>query len=75
MWVFSAVRQVLAFEMTIAEWIGAAAILAVPQLLVGMKWTAVAGGHLGWQGYARKPSILASIVSWPVLPASTVCTM
>jgi hypothetical protein len=73
--VLTAVRKVLAFEMTIAEWIGTAVILAVPYLLVGMVWTAVAGDHLGWQGPARILSILGSIVSWPVLLVSTVCTI
>jgi hypothetical protein len=69
----AAARKVLDFEMTIAEWIGTAAILAVPYLIVGTLWTAFGGDHLGWQGYARIPSILASIVSWPVLLVSTVC--
>ncbi len=75
MGVLTAVRKVLAFEMTIAEWIGTAAILAVPYLLVGMVWTAVAGDQFGWHGYARIPSIVVSIVSWPVLLVSAVCTI
>jgi hypothetical protein len=75
--VLTAARKILAFEMTIAEWIGTAAILAVPYLLVGMVWTAVgwghAGDHLGWVGHSQILSILGSIVSWPVLLVSTVC--
>ncbi len=39
----TAAKKVLAFEMTIAEWIGMAAILAVPYLIVGMAWTAFTG--------------------------------
>jgi hypothetical protein len=73
--VLTAVKKMLDFEMTIAEWIGTAAILAVPYLLVGMVWTAIAGDHLGWQGNARILSIPASIVSWPVLLVSAVCTL
>ena len=73
--VLTAVRKVLTFEMTIAEWLGTAVILAVPYLLIGMVWTAVAGDHLGWQGNARIMSILASIVSWPVLLVSAACTI
>lgn len=73
--VLTAAKKVLAFEMTIAEWIGTAAILAVPYLLVGMVWTAIgvghAGDHLG--GHSRILSILGSIVSWPVLLVSTMC--
>ncbi len=75
MGVLTAVRKVLAFEMTIAEWIGTAAILAVPYVLVGMVWTAIAGDQFGWQGYARIPAIVLSIVSWPVLLVSAVCTI
>ncbi len=75
--VLAAARKVLAFEMTIAEWIGTAAILAVPYLLVGMVWTAlggaIGGDHLGGGGHSRILSILGSIVSWPVLLVSTVC--
>lgn len=73
--VLTAVKKVLAFEMTIAEWIGTAAILAVPYLLVGMVWTVFAGDRLGWHGPARILSILASIASWPVLLVSAVCTI
>jgi len=75
MGVLTAVRKVLAFEMTIAEWIGTAAILAVPYLLVGMAWTFVAGDQPGWHGPARILSILVSIASWPVLLVSAVCTI
>ena len=71
--VLTAVRKVLSFEMTIAEWLGTAAILAVPYLIVGMVWTAVAGDQFGGQGTSKIVSILASIVSWPVLLVSTVC--
>jgi hypothetical protein len=74
MGVLTAARKVLAFEMTIAEWIGTAAMLAVPYLVVGMVWTAFTGDHLGGQGHSRLLSILGSIVSWPVLLVSTVCT-
>ncbi|MCV7299566.1 hypothetical protein H7J93_07960 [Mycobacterium barrassiae] len=73
--VLTVVRKVLAFEMTIAEWIGTAAILAVPYVLVGMVWTAVAGDFLGWHGYARIVSVVVSILSWPVLLLSMACTI
>ena len=72
--VLTAARKVLAFEMTIAEWIGTAAILAVPYLLVGMVWTAIGGDYLGGGGHSQILSIVGSIVSWPVLLVSTVCT-
>jgi hypothetical protein len=71
--VLSAVRRVLAFEMTIAEWIGTAIMLAVPYLLVGVVWTVIQRDHIQLQGLDGAVSVLASVVSWPVLLISTVC--
>ena len=34
----SALKSVLSFEMTIAEWIGTAVMLAVPYLAIGVLW-------------------------------------
>jgi hypothetical protein len=70
-----AVSKVLDFKMTIAEWIGTGAILAVPYLLIGTVWTAIVGDQIGWEGSARILSILLSIVSWPVLIVSAVCAI
>lgn len=58
----TALRRVLSFEMTIAEWVGTAAMLAVPYLLIGVIWALT---HTG--------SVLASIVWWPVHLLSTAC--
>jgi hypothetical protein len=58
----AAVRRVLTFEMTIAEWIGTAAMLSAPYLVIGLFWSLTHNWHLG------------SIVLWPVLLASVVCT-
>jgi hypothetical protein len=74
-----AARKVLAFEMTIAEWLGTAAMLAVPYVLIGIVWTTLGGDQpgdqLGGQGHARILSIVGSIVSWPALLVSAVCTL
>jgi hypothetical protein len=59
----STLRRILVFEMTIAEWIGTAVMLAVPYLGVGVLWWSLT--HSG--------SALASIVWWPVQLISTVC--
>jgi hypothetical protein len=42
-----AVKRVLSFEMTIAEWIGTAAMLAAPYLAVGVLWSLTV---TGWPG-------------------------
>ena len=54
-------RRILSFEMTIAEWIGTAAMLVVPYLAVGVLWSLA---HT-WG--------LRAIVWWPVQLASAVC--
>jgi apolipoprotein N-acyltransferase len=66
-------RRVMSFEMTIAEWIGTAVILAVPYLVVGMAWTALHADQLQPRGVARVTSILGSIACWPALVFSSVC--
>jgi hypothetical protein len=57
----STLRRFLSFEMTIAEWIGTAVMLAVPYIAVGVVWSLTHNKHLG------------SIVWWPVQLVSTVC--
>ena len=58
----SGLRSVLSFEMTIAEWIGTAVMLAAPYLVIGLFWSLTHNWHLG------------SILLWPVLLVSAVCT-
>lgn len=70
----TAVRKVLSFQMTIAEWIGTAIILAVPYLVIGMVWTLTHTSHLhGMDRADAVVSFLGSIVSWPVLLFTNVC--
>lgn len=70
----TAARKVLGFQMTIAEWIGTAIILAVPYLIIGVIWSATHTDHLeGMRGLDAVVSFLGSIVSWPVLLFTNVC--
>ncbi|MGV0746342.1 hypothetical protein [Mycolicibacterium sp. XJ870] len=70
----TAVRKILGFQMTIAEWIGTAIILGVPYLIIGMIWSVTHTGHLaGLDGADAVVSFLGSIVSWPVLLFTNVC--
>jgi hypothetical protein len=57
----SALRRILSFEMTIAEWIGTAAMLAVPYLVIGALWSLTHNWNLG------------SIVWWPAQLVSAAC--
>jgi hypothetical protein len=54
-------RRVLSFEMTIAEWLGTVAMLAVPYLAIGVLWALINSGGI------------ASIVWWPAQLVSTAC--
>ena len=47
--------------MTIAEWLGTAAMLAVPYLAIGVLWALLNSGGI------------AAIVWWPVQLVSTAC--
>jgi hypothetical protein len=71
----SVVRRVAAYEMTIAEWIGAALILAIPYLVVGVFWTALHYEHLTrLDGVHRLLSLVAFVVCWPLLVLTDMCT-
>lgn len=74
----TAVRKVLGFQMTIAEWIGTAIILAVPYLAIGVLWALTHADHLadhlaGMNRVDAVVSFLGSIASWPVLLFTNVC--
>ena len=70
----TAVRKVLGYQMTIAEWIGTGLLLAAPYLVIGIVWSATHTEHLStMSGADRAVSFLGSIVSWPVLLISDVC--
>ncbi|WP_102143570.1 hypothetical protein [Mycobacterium hubeiense] len=70
----TAVRKILTYEMTIAEWIGTAVILAVPYLFIGVIWAGTHTEHLSeLQGLDLVVSFLGSVASWPVLLFSNVC--
>ena len=74
MTVLTALRKILGYQMTIAEWIGLALILGVPYLVIGVIWSLTHTDHLSrLQGTDLVVSLLGSIVSWPVLLFSDVC--
>jgi hypothetical protein len=72
--VLATLRKLMAFEMTIAEWIGTAVLAAIPYLMIGVIWSATHSGHVGGlTAIERTLSFLGSTVSWPVLLFSDVC--
>lgn len=70
----SKIRQVLGFQITIAELIGLGLIIGTPYLLVGVIWSTTHTDHLHhMHGADLVVSFLGSIVSWPVLLFADVC--
>ena len=71
----SMVRRIAAYEMTIAEWIGAALMFAIPYLAVGVLWTALHYEHLTrLDGIRRLLSFVAFVGCWPLLVLTDMCT-
>ncbi|WP_370068668.1 hypothetical protein [Mycobacterium sp. MAA66] len=72
--VMGVARKVLSFEMTIAEWIGTALIVAAPYLLIGLIWALshsadrAAAHGIGWLLL-----FVRAIIAWPVLLLANVC--
>lgn len=67
-------RQLLSYQLTIAELIGLGIIVGAPYLIIGMVWSSTHTEHLqDMQGADLVVSFLGSIVSWPVLLFSDVC--
>jgi hypothetical protein len=72
--VIAKLRQLLSYEMTVAEWISLAVVLGIPYGIVGLIWASTHTDHLrGMQGADLVVSFLGAIVSWPVLLFSNVC--
>jgi hypothetical protein len=68
------VRDLLNYRVSIAALIGAAFLVAVPYLFVGVFWSISHTQHLhDMRGADLIVSALGSIVSWPVLLFSDVC--
>jgi hypothetical protein len=57
----STLQRVLSFEMTIAEWLGTAAMLAVPYLAIGALWALLGAGGV------------KAILWWPAMLVSAAC--
>jgi hypothetical protein len=67
-------RQILSYELTVAEWIGLGLVLGTPYLIIGLIWSSTHTDHLhSMRGADLVVSFLGSIVSWPVLLFSNVC--
>jgi hypothetical protein len=70
----SKIRQVLDYQLTIAELLGLAVLVGTPYLIIGVIWSCTHTEHLrDMRGADLVVSFLGSIVSWPVLLFANVC--
>jgi hypothetical protein len=64
----------LSFEMTIAEWLGTAAMLVAPYLLLGVLWAVThTGAFETAHGPERVLVFVRTVVFWPMLLLTSMC--
>lgn len=64
----------LGFEMTIAEWLGTAALLAAPYLVLGVLWAVThTGAFDAAHGLERVLVFVRTVVFWPMLLLTSMC--
>jgi hypothetical protein len=67
-------RQLMDFELSIAELIGIGLLLGGPYLIVGLLWSSTHAEALhGMHGVELLVSLVGSIVLWPALVVANVC--
>lgn len=67
-------RRLLSFEMTIAEWIGTAVMLAVPHVALGVVWTAANLERFdALHGLRLVLGLIGSVLAWPVMLLPGMC--
>ena len=68
------IRRLLDLELSIAELVGVAVLLAGPYLLAGLGWTIAHAQALhGLRSVELAVSLLGSIALWPALLLADVC--
>jgi len=68
--VWNSLRNLLRAEMTVAEWLGAAVLLNIPYVVVGVAWSVFNADRLaGLEGPRLVGSLVVGVVCWPVLLA------
>jgi hypothetical protein len=68
------IRQLLSYQLTVAEFLGIGLWFAIPYLIVGAFWSTTHADHLHtMHGADLMMSFLGSVLSWPVLLFSDVC--
>lgn len=69
-----ALRQLFGYRMTLAEWIGTAALLGAPYALIGVAWAIFQADVLATFDGAQQPvAIVGHVVFWPILMVAQLC--
>lgn len=70
----SVARRMLSYEMTLAEWIGTALLLAAPYSAIGVLFAVLEPGHpVHVDGLQKVVAFVGRVVFWPVLLIADVC--
>lgn len=70
----SDLRRLLSYEMTLAEWLGTAALLVAPHLVLGVVYAVLRPGYItSADGIGRVVAAVGTVVFWPVLLIAEVC--
>ncbi|KWX65746.1 hypothetical protein [Mycobacterium sp. NAZ190054] len=70
----SVVRRILGYEMTVAEWLGAAVMAGAPYGVLGVVVAVLNPGHFAdADGVQRVVGFVGSVVFWPILFVTDVC--
>ncbi|MGE2736168.1 hypothetical protein [Mycolicibacterium vaccae] len=71
-----ALREILAYRMTIAEWLGTAALLGAPYFVIGVVWTVFrADMFTHFDGLQKPVAIIGSVVFWPLMIVGQLCAL
>ncbi|MGE2833216.1 hypothetical protein [Mycobacterium sp. SMC-4] len=69
-----ALRQLLGYRMTLAEWLGTAALLGAPYFVIGVVWAVYQADVLAtFDGLQRPVAIVGSVLFWPILIVAQLC--
>ncbi|VEG51144.1 membrane protein [Mycolicibacterium aurum] len=70
----SVARRIMSYEMTLAEWIGAAILLGAPYGVVGVLLAVFTPDHMAQaDGLQKAVAFVASVMFWPMLLFADVC--
>ncbi|BBX67181.1 hypothetical protein [Mycolicibacterium psychrotolerans] len=68
-------RRILDYRMTVAEWLGTAALLGTPYAAIGVVYTLVGNDFLvRAEGFRAAAAFVGGVLYWPVLLLAGACT-